>query len=103
MTQNLSDPNQTTDSTIGFFDRRECVLMNLNFAHAMLAARKRGQEHFAIGAVQNDTVLFPKHYPIEPQQSLMSSSAATCMDMAWGGELPDKLLPLPGNRPEKFR
>lgn len=73
----LTDPT-ATDSTLGFFDRRECVEMNLAFAHAMLSARERGEEQFTIGAKIDNTVILPTHFPKQPTQSLISSSAATC-------------------------
>jgi hypothetical protein len=75
--------------------------MNLDFARAMLSARKRGEEHFTIGPVINDTVLFPTKFPIQPTQSLMSSSAATCTDAALGWSTPDTMIaisPVPTGR-----
>lgn len=93
----LTDP-ASTDSTLGFFDRRECVEMNLAFAQAMLSARERGQEQFTIGPKIDNTAILPTHYPAQPTQSLMSSSSATCLDCAMGGEMPGRLIPTPSSK-----
>ena len=76
-----SDPNQPTDSTLGFFDRQECIRMNLNFADAMLAARRKGEEHFTIGPKIDHTPLVGAHFDRELRHSPMSSSANACLNM----------------------
>lgn len=95
----LYDP-QPTDS-LGFFDRRECIAMNLAFAKSLIAARKRGDEtktNTSYGPKPDDSPIFPKHFPAQPTQSLMSSSAATCVNAAWGGEMPDRTIPMTPSR-----
>jgi hypothetical protein len=99
-----SDPNQTTDLSLGFFDRRECIEMNLSFAKALIAARKRGDEsekNVSYGPRPDHTVIYPTHFPRNPTQSLMSSSGATCLDCAMGGEMPGRLIPTPDSRGRK--
>ncbi len=98
-----SDPKQTTDSTLGFFERREYIEMNLKFAHAMLSARNRGEEHFTIGPIKNNSVLFPTKFPIQPTQSLISSSAATCVNAALGWQTPDPIMPVSRRMPDGFK
>ena len=94
------------DQTIGFFSYKECIAMNLAFFKALKTAVQRGGEskrNFTYGPKVDHTVLFPTKFPIQPTQSLMSSSAATCVNAAWGGEMPDRLITAPeGHRP-KFR
>ena len=79
MTQSFSG-DQPTDSTIGFFERRDYILMNLNFANAMLAARARGQEHFTIGPIVDNSVLFPAHLDKPQLYSGIGSAAALCAE-----------------------
>jgi hypothetical protein len=74
-------PDQTTDSPLGFFDRRECIQMNLNFADAMLRARSRGEEHFTIGPKVDHTPLVGAHFDRPLRHSPMSSSANACLNM----------------------
>jgi hypothetical protein len=90
----LTDP-ASTDSTLGFFERRECIEMNLAFAHAMLAARERGQESFTLGPKIDDTPLVGAYFPPQPTQSFMSSSAATCVNAALGWQTPDAMTAVP--------
>ena len=54
--------------------------MNIEFALAMLQARKRGEEHFTIGPIVDHTVLFPTHYEKAPIYSGMGSAAALCAE-----------------------
>jgi hypothetical protein len=98
----LTDPVQT-DSSLGFFTRGQCVQMNLDFAHAMLSARKRGQEQFSIGAIVDNTPLVGTHFPTQPTQSLMSSSAATCVNAALGWEMPSAMTPVARRMPDGFK
>lgn len=79
---NISYPETTTDQTIGFFDRRECIQMNLDFAQAMLTARRRGQERFTIGPIIDFTPLIGARFDRQLQHSPMSSSANACLNMA---------------------
>lgn len=76
----LFDPTLGTDGSVGYFTRNQCILMNLNFANAMLAARKRGEEQFTIGAVVNDSVLFPAHIDKPQLHSGIGSAAALCAE-----------------------
>jgi hypothetical protein len=73
--------------------------MNLSFAHAMLAARDRGEERFTLGPVVDHSPIYPQHFPREPQRSLMSSSASACLNAAWGDSAPTRTIPLPTNPP----
>src|ERR1700721_2861541 len=90
----LTDP-ASTDSTLGFFERRECIEMNLAFAKAMLSARERGQESFTIGPKVDDTPLVGAYFPAQPTQSFMSSSAATCVNAALGWQTPGAMTAVP--------
>jgi hypothetical protein len=76
----LTDP-ASTDSTLGFYNRTQCIEMNLAFAHAMLAARERGQESFTIGPKVDDTPLVGAYIERQLQYSPMSSGAAACLNM----------------------
>lgn len=75
----LFDPHQI-DVSVGYFDRKQCIEMNLEFAHAMLQARARGEEHFTIGPIVDNTVLFPAHFQRETIYSGIGSSAAMCAE-----------------------
>jgi hypothetical protein len=55
VTHNPFNDQTNTEQTIGFFTRKECVEMNLDFARAMLSARKRGEEHFTIGCLRESS------------------------------------------------
>jgi hypothetical protein len=94
-------PDQTTDSTLGFFDRRECIEMNLNFAHAMLSARQRGEEHFTIGPIKDHTPLVGAYFDRQLRHSPMSSGAAACLNMTLDtsrpAALPGVVRRYPGN------
>jgi len=72
--------DQTIDSSLGCFTRKECIQMNIAFAKAMCAARKRGEEHFNIETIVDHTVLLPTHYEREPIYSGMGSAAALCAE-----------------------
>jgi hypothetical protein len=76
----LTDP-ASTDSTLDFFERRECIEMNLAFARAMLAARERGRESFTLGPKIDDTPLVGAYIERQLQYSPMSSSANACLNM----------------------
>lgn len=97
----LTDP-ASTDSTLDFFERRECIEMNLAFAKAMLSARERGQESFTIGPKVDDTPLVGAYIERQLQYSPMSSGAAACLDMTLDTSRPSALplvaLGPPGNR-----
>jgi hypothetical protein len=74
-------PDHPIDQTIGFFDRSECITMNLNFARAMLSARERGEEHFTIGPKIDHTPLVGAYFDKQLRHSPMSSSANACLNM----------------------
>jgi site-specific DNA-methyltransferase (adenine-specific) len=67
----LFDPDQPIDSSLGFFDRKECIWMNLKFAKAMLAARERGEEHFTIGPKIDHTPLVGAYFDRQLRHSPM--------------------------------
>ena len=99
---NISYPEQTTDQTIGFFDRQECISMNLAFAKAMLSARDKGHEHFTIGPKVDLTPLVGKHFERELRHSPMSSSANACLNMTLDTSRP-AALPVVALGPKGFR
>jgi hypothetical protein len=63
-----------------FYTRPEVKAMNLKFYRAMIRARKRGLERFAIGALIDNTPLVPTRFEPVPRQSFMRSAAAYCSD-----------------------
>jgi hypothetical protein len=78
------DPNQITDQTIGFFDRQECISMNLAFFRAMKAAVESGGEskrNFTYGPKVDDTPLVGAYIDRQLRHSPMSSSANACLNM----------------------
>jgi hypothetical protein len=99
----LSDPS-TTDQTIGFFDRRECISMNLKFAKAMLSARDRGEESFTIGPKVDHTPLVGAYVERQLQFSPMSSGAAACLNMTLDTSRPGPLTSIaPGPNGHRHR
>lgn len=71
----------------GYWTRADIVAMNLAFADAMLAARKRGLEHFSLGPVVDDSAFFPQHFEVAPRLSYISSSAALCDEASDAGHM----------------
>ena len=69
------------DASQGYYTYGDCVLMNMKFARAMLAARKRGEEKFTIGAfVDTSPVEYaPRRFIGESIWSGIGSSAAMCV------------------------
>lgn len=65
---------------VGFWDRRQYIEMNINFANALLAARKKGEEHFTIGAIVDHSALFPKRFTRETIWSGIGSAAQMCAE-----------------------
>jgi|HubBroStandDraft_4_1064222.scaffolds.fasta_scaffold00045_42 hypothetical protein len=103
MTQNLSYPEQTTDSTLGFFDRQECITMNLKFAKAMLSARQRGEESFTIGAKIDHTPLVGAYFDKQLRHSPMSSGAAACLNMTLDTSRPAAMPSVSRRMPDGFK
>ena len=65
------------------FTHEECQEMNIAFAHAMLDARKDGLEHFTIGAIIDTSPWYmAKKIRPEPSLSMMTSSAAMCVELS---------------------
>ena len=94
-------PDQQIESTIGFFTRKECIAMNIDFAHAMLSARQRGEEHFTIGPKIDHTPLVGAYFDKPIRHSPMSSSAGACMNMTLDTSRPAALTAVtlgPGGR-----
>jgi hypothetical protein len=92
----IPSPDQTTDSTLGFYNRTECIAMNLAFARAMLAARDRGEEHFTIGPKVDDTPLVGAYFDKPLRHSPMSSSANACLNMTLDTSRPAPLTAITG-------
>ena len=67
------------------YTRDQVVDMNVQFAQAMLSARKKGLEHFTIGVIVDDTPFSPQTLQgPPPRHSYMQSSAALCAENAPG-------------------
>jgi hypothetical protein len=95
----IPPPDQTTDSTIGFYNRNECIQMNLNFADAMLTARREGKEHFTIGPKVDHTPLVGAYFDKPLRHSPMSSGANACLNMTLDTSRPMPLTAIaPGPR-----
>jgi hypothetical protein len=100
---NISYLDQLIDSSLGFFDRRECIHMNLKFAKAMLSARERGEEHFTIGPKTDDTPLIGTHFDRELRHSPMSSSANACLNMTLDTSRPAAMPSVSRRMPDGFK
>lgn len=82
-------PQVTTHELLGvnyqieqsfFFSYAEAMQMNLDFAEAMLHARRNGLEQFTVGPVKDDSPLVPHHFAPALRFSGCTSSAALCAD-----------------------
>jgi hypothetical protein len=97
----IPPPDQPIDQTTGFFDRSECITMNLNFARTMLSARDRGEEHFTIGPKIDHTPLVGAYFDKPLRHSPMSSGANACLNMTLDTSRPAAMTPItlaPGGR-----
>lgn len=65
-----------------FYTRRQVIEMDYKFCLAMIEARRAGLEKFSIGIVVDDTPFTPTHFEREPPRSIMSSTAALCVESA---------------------
>jgi hypothetical protein len=77
-------PDNPIDQTIGFFDRQECISMNLAFFKAMKAAVQSGGElksNFTYGPRVDHTPLVGAYIDRQLRHSPMSSSANACLNM----------------------
>lgn len=71
------------DASLGYFTYEDCCRMNVKFALALLAARRRGEEKsFSLGPLVNTSHVdyAPRRYIGETIWSPMGSSAALCAD-----------------------
>jgi hypothetical protein len=77
-------PDQQIDLSLGFFDRKECIAMNLAFFKAMKSAVQNGGEskrNFTYGARVDHTPLVGAYFDKPLRHSPMSSGANACLNM----------------------
>lgn len=100
----IPPPDQTTDSTIGFYNRNECIAMNLAFFKAVKAAVQSGGElkrNFTYGPKVDHTPLVGTYFDRPLRHSPMSSQASACLNMTLDTSRPAALTAVtlgPGGR-----
>ena len=90
-------PDQPIDQTIGFFDRQECISMNLAFFKAMKAAVESGGEskrNFTYGPKVDHTPLVGAYFDKPLRHSPMSSGASACFNMTLDTSRPAQMTPI---------
>jgi hypothetical protein len=96
----------TTDQTIGFFERSECIEMNLAFFRALKAAVKSGGEskrNFTYGPKIDHTPLVGAYIDRQLRHSPMSSSANACLNMTLDTSRPAAMPSVTRRMPEGFK